>query len=572
MTTKISHIYIDKNKHVVKTNVSDPLSFIRCEPADQPLSDDRLNNFEYFRGDLDRETLFEDKNGIGIEDKRNAFFCPPLNDFNPHIHNGKINDQHEIKEKEHIDESNHMIKVSDPYLQPYLILPISPGTEHIGRIVDQVAGQVDKYTRPIDGDQMNRSYRQTMDKHSRESLLLTNEYDDESKDANILLGMAYDGIDYFKIRGYLDPLENDIYGKTRAGLLAKINNNQSMKNSFNLLQFTLNVNTLTFLNMLREREFAIESTRFEYGINTKSHENGEIMFVLKPYVHLINNVYIYTDRSDRDKLSSHYDRNILYPMAKELDFFKKTIDSSSKTFMRLKNPLSFKHVDYVLVPDIIFNDSFKTVEEKKPINTILQSNNQPSLKIFLKRYFKSRWYGKTSQGKRINPLYNKMIIYGPSRVASFGSNPSEPGETKSDPMNTGSQNLYQPNKHPLQFLQSPPPLPPRPRERNNIQQQEKEQLTNNDIFYENPKNRELYFYGMEKMYMKILLYNNCFVMNNNSSEKAIKDLERIIMLNENISKKEIVNISQSLGGSSNEDPCIKYKDIKDIYLAIKYNS
>ncbi len=277
-----------------------------------------------------------------------------------------------------------------------------------------------------------------------------------------ILNLLFDGPNFYKYIGYIDPLEDSLITNKRNKLLTKINNFENVTSEFNSLLFTHNTNIENFLKIIGIDNGNIQSlqpgdrgVQFRYGLDS---QYGEIKFIMKKNNYLLKS-FIYQKNEDdiivdgkdiirhsvtandpnyfnfwkrqtfindnlnkelkteakmynfRNNDKEEYDyynayknntKHILSAWTYCIDDEKKK-PSWCSIQLHLENHVDLRHVEYVIIPKFMFSKEFQTfINDNNLFEDILKT--QP-----IGEYI-NKMFNLLEKDSRANYLYNKIII------------------------------------------------------------------------------------------------------------------------------------------------------------------
>ena len=375
-------------------------------------------------------------------------------------------------------------------------------------------------------------------------------YQQTLKIQRYILNLIYDGPDFYKYKGYIDPLEDENITQMRNEIWDRhASKFQTMGTLCNSLLFTHNTSVETFLQIISGYDQSLwaasdRGAQFRYGLDS---QYGEVKFIMKKSNYLLKQ-YIQRQKDDDIIVDGRFEGK-LYPNEPYfLNFFKKgeppflsgeykklndelyrqahnydfrrfvNVDtyydkdkneilqipageycsnegqqpSWCNMQLHLGNNISLRHVECVLVPEFLFSTEFNTfVKENDPkIKEIL---GKETMSEFIDDKFNKiqKQHDETRHGI-INYLYNKLI-----RVQECKDYKKYYGYIRDHHSIPAYLTAIRDQNLKEHKLNQKTALTYRP-----ISQNGNSSVLGTSIDY--------YKYE-ERMYFKILLYNNCFL-------------------------------------------------------------
>jgi hypothetical protein len=392
-----------------------------------------------------------------------------------------------------------------------------------------------------------------------------------------ILNTLYDGENFYKTKGFLNPLESSHVRQEREELTQKSNNVKSMETRLHSLMFTHNTNIETFLIIMTEVDRNLKymgdrGVQFRYGLDS---QYGDIKFIMKKNNYLLKKVADRTKPDDvivkgvdpvaRKQIDNpfHYDfwNNVQYEYnnkenkklneklheeAQQYDFrsqyiakhgqkknhlfdeksgyvttsncAQKNKPSWCNIQLHIGSDVSLRHVECVLVPGFVMGPEFNDIiKADSKFTNIFLKETVSDMSGLIKKY-----NNELVINGRINYLYNKILII------------NENNDISKHYSFIRSSNNY------LNEIQECYKVP------GQYDTTNKDMLAtlrctsnmcggNSSILATSLPN----FTNEEKMYMKILLYNNCFL------EKSKFDLHKVVQKLRHIEQDETLSESDS---------------------------
>ncbi|QKF93756.1 putative glutamine amidotransferase [Fadolivirus algeromassiliense] len=390
-----------------------------------------------------------------------------------------------------------------------------------------------------------------------------------------LFSLLYDGDSFYKYKGYVDPLEKQEITDKRNELLQRINTFQSVKNEFSSLLFVHNTTIDNFLKIIGtglDNCQCLLSTgygaQFRYGLDS---QYGEIKFIMKKTSYLLKNfihrhsvddiiadgkTFNYTIVENQPQYYNlFYNNNIslegddlnnkLYNEAKKYNFrvndkeqykyYKLDTNYTNNPYsycnteekpswcniqMHIGNNVSLRHVECVLIPRFILSDEFQSFIDTNGLFTDILKGEK------IKDYIERQFNGSIEKNGRINHLYNKLLVV--EEANDYKDYYAVIRQTSRLPEYL--RKIANENTSIITTLPYEDTIDPELR------------LSYRDVSYSAGNSSFIgthikYFRYEEQMYMKLLLYHNCFL--EDSRYDIEKITEKIIKIDKEQTSSEI---------------------------------